>query len=230
MHIDMQKQVTDSMIMFQWGLEGGKPAVGKIGVQPEWFYKGNGLILRAHGETLCVPTYADDGGEEAEIACLYIIDQHGTPIRIGFSNGNEFSDHVMEKKNYLYLAPSKLRECAIGPELVIGADFTYIAGHVKIKRKGCEIWQQRIQSGEDYMAHSLANLEHHHFKYEFHRMPGQVHVHFLGADAFSFGQQILLESGDSCEISWNNLGRPLCNTIHHQTRSDTPVEAKPILI
>ena len=47
------------------------------------------------------------------------IDRKGHPVRIGFTTANEFSDHVMEKKNYLYLAPSKLRGCAIGPELLI---------------------------------------------------------------------------------------------------------------
>src|SRR2546430_1928952 len=47
--------VTDSMRMYQWGLEGGRPTPGTIGTPPEWFYKGCGTILRAHGEPLDVP-------------------------------------------------------------------------------------------------------------------------------------------------------------------------------
>ena len=86
------------MQIYEWGVEGGFPAKGTIGVQPEWFYKGNGLHLRAHGETLEVPSFANDGGEEPEIAGIYIIDEEKTPWRIGFTTGNEFSDHVMEKK------------------------------------------------------------------------------------------------------------------------------------
>ena len=39
--------LTDSMKMFQMGLEGGRPEAGKIGAAPEWFYKGVGTILRA---------------------------------------------------------------------------------------------------------------------------------------------------------------------------------------
>jgi hypothetical protein len=31
------------------------------------------------------------------------------PRRVGFALGNEFSDHTLEKKNYLYLAHSKGR-------------------------------------------------------------------------------------------------------------------------
>jgi len=215
MHQAKQEQLTDSMKMYQWGLEGGKPAEGNIGIQPEWFYKGNGSVIRAHGQTLATPSYAEDGGEEPEIAGIYIVDKDGVPWRIGFSNGNEFSDHVMERKNYLYLAPSKLRQCAIGPELVIGLDFQSLEGTVRIIRNGQEIWSQKINSGQSNMAHSLANLEHHHFKYESHRIPFQAHIHYFGADAFSFGNQVEIQDGDKSEISWQHLGRPLVNTIAH---------------
>ena len=48
-------------------------------------------------------------------------DPDGKPWRLGFALGNEYSDHVTERQNYLYLAHSKLRACAIGPELRTGA-------------------------------------------------------------------------------------------------------------
>ena len=41
-----------------------------------------------------------------------IIDERN-PVRIGFSLGNEFSDHETEQINYLYLAHSKLRNCSV---------------------------------------------------------------------------------------------------------------------
>jgi hypothetical protein len=71
------------------------------------------------------------------------------------------------------------------------------------------------------MCHSLANLEHHHFKFAGHRQPGMVHVHFMGADSLSFGQGIRLQPGDVTEIQFDDFGRPLRNTI---TR-DEPVTA-----
>ena len=43
----------------------------------------------------------------------------GVPYRVEMAGGNEFSDHRFEKKNYLNLAGSKLRTCAVGPELVV---------------------------------------------------------------------------------------------------------------
>ena len=67
MHSAGEAELNDSMKMFKWGVEGGKPAPGKAGTAPEWFYKGNGTILRAHNEPLEVPAFAEDGGEEAEI-------------------------------------------------------------------------------------------------------------------------------------------------------------------
>lgn len=205
-------EMTDSMRMFQWGVEGGKPDAGNIGVQPEWFYKGNGTVLRGHRDSLAVPSYAGDGGEEPEIAGVYIVDQDGRPRRVGFTKANEFSDHLMEKKNYLYLAPSKLRLCAIGPELVNDADFADVSGEVSVERDGRAIWSKTIRTGEENMSHSLANLEHHHFKYAAHRRPGDAHVYFFGADAFSFGAGVSLQDGDIMVVDWQGFGRPLRNT------------------
>jgi hypothetical protein len=205
--------LTDSMRMYLSGVEGGRPAAGEIGVQPEWFYKGTGAVLRGHGEPIEQPSFADDGGEEPEVAAIYLVDRRGTPWRIGLAAANEFSDHVMERKNYLYLAHSKLRQCAIGPELAIGEEFHDLTGMVSIIRADQTVWSHDVQSGEAHMAHTLANLEYHHFKYEGHRVPGQAHIHFLGAAAFSFGADVKLADGDIMEVSWPQLGRPLRNTL-----------------
>lgn len=213
MHQSTDDKPTDSLQMYQWGVEGGTPVPGTIGVQPEWFYKGNGAVLRAHGEPLEVPPYGNDGGEEPEVAGVYVVDEVGIPRRIGFCTGNEFSDHVMEKKNYLYLAPSKLRSCAIGPELVITNDFSDWTGTVSVHRGETALWSSAIRTGEKNMAHSLQNLEYHHFKYAAHRLPFQAHVHFFGADAFSFGHQIRLQAGDSMRVQWDGAGRALQNPL-----------------
>jgi hypothetical protein len=220
--------VTDSMRMYQWGLKGGKPEPGAVGVQPEWFYKGCGTILKAHGETLEVPPFADDGGEEPEVAGAYIIDPRGRPRRVGLMIANEFSDHVMEKKNYLYLAPSKLRPCAVGPELIVGAPFQDVAGTVAVERNGKVVWSRSIATGEANMSHTMANLEHHHFKYDAHRRPGDAHVYFFGADAFSFGEGIALEDGDVMAIFWDGFGRTLRNPIRINRGHDTLVRVDPL--
>jgi hypothetical protein len=218
--------VSDSMRMYQWGLEGGRPAPGKIGVPPEWFYKGCGAILRGHGEPLVVPPFAGDGGEEPEVAGVYMVDPAGKPRRVGLVAANEFSDHITEKKNYLYLAPSKLRTCAIGPELIVNPDFEDVNGVVRIERKGRVVWSKQIFTGERNMSHTVANLEHHHFKYPEHRRPGDVHIHFFGADAFSFGEGIELTDGDVMSIEWIGFGRPLRNPIRIQRATPRFVQVR----
>jgi hypothetical protein len=205
--------MTDSMRMFELGLVGGRPKEGEIGAAPEWFYKGNGDQLQAPFAPLAVPVHAEDGGEEAEVAGVYLIGSDGTAHRLGLCAGNEFSDHRFERRNYLNLAGSKLRQCSIGPELVVGAAFRAVEGEVRIERGGVPVWQKAIETGEENMSHSLANLEHHHFKFMGHRAPGSVHVHFFGAHSLSFGEGIELEDGDWMQVRFEGFGRALRNPV-----------------
>jgi hypothetical protein len=229
MHMAKEQELTDSMKMFRWGVEGGRPGEGEIGIAPEWFHKGYGSMVHAHGEPLLIPAYAEDGGEEAEIAVAYVIGPDGRAYRVGMTQGNEFSDHRFEKRNYLNLAGSKLRSCSIGPELVIDPDFRTVPGTVTITRGGKEFWSQPISSGEEEMSHSLRNLEHHHFKFELHRRPGDVHIHFLGAHSLSFGQGIELKDGDVMEIHFDAFGRPLRNPVEVIKKKNAAVDVIPLV-
>lgn len=228
MHATAAEELTDSMKMFRWGVEGGRPAEGGIGIPPEWFHKGTGCLLRAHGEPLDIPSYAEDGGEEAEIAGVYLVAPNGQPYRIGMAVGNEFSDHQFEKKNYLNLAGSKLRTCSLGPELVVDAEFGSVPVASTIERDGKVYWTKTFRSGESEMCHSLQNIEHHHFKFEAHRRPGDVHVHFFGTDALSFSDQIRLQDGDVLQVAVENYGRPLRNPVRVAKSKAALVRAIPL--
>lgn len=206
-------QLTDSMRMYNSGVEGGRPAPGTVGVSPEWFYKGPGDLLKAHGEPLEVPDFAEDGGDEGEIAGVYLIDSSGAPRRIGMAQGNEFSDHVFETKNYLYLASSKMRQCSLGPELILDPPFASVPGVARVVRGSDVVWEKPIRSGEENMCHTLENMEHHHFKFPHHRKPGDLHLHYYGASAFSFGDKVKLQHGDVMEVAYDGYGRPLRNPI-----------------
>jgi hypothetical protein len=217
------ESLSDSMQMFKWGVEGGKPepsAAGgtagtgnRAGAQPEWFYKGDGDCVVGCGNALSSPDFALDGGEEPELVGLYVISPAGTPHRLGFAIGNEFSDHVTERKNYLYLAHSKLRPCAIGPELRSGEPPAHMEGTSRIRRGGEVIWQRPFVTGERNMCHSLANLEYHHFKYAAHRRPGDVHLHFFGTATLSFADGFKPLPGDVFEVDLPDLGAPLVNPL-----------------
>lgn len=220
---DPAKQ-TDSMRMFRLGLDGGKPAPGQVGVQPEWFYKGDGSILARPDGDLISPFFALDGGEEPEIAGLYIVGPDGSVFRLGYALGNEFSDHVTERQNYLYLAHSKLRVCAIGPELLLGELPADIRGTTRIVRDGKIVWEKPFLSGEANMSHSLSNLEYHHFKYDGFRRPGDAHVHYFGTATLSFSDGFTTQPGDVFEVEAAPFGLPLRNRLAQAT--EVPVVVK----
>jgi len=208
-----EEDMTDSMRMFKLGVEGGKPAAGKIGAQPEWFYKGDGECVVAPEADIPSPAFAEDAGEEPELAGLYVIGDDGQPWRVGYAVGNEFSDHVTERFNYLWLAHSKLRACSFGPELLIGDLPAHLEGTSRIQRNGETLWEKPFLTGEANMAHSLANLEYHHFKYPGFRRPGDVHVHFFGTATLSFADNIKVREGDRFEIRISEFGRALRNPL-----------------
>jgi len=211
--------LTDSMKMFKLGLEGGKPTGNDPGVQPEWFYKGDGSIVARPGADLSLPGFALDGGEEPELAGIYLIGTGGKPWRLGYAIGNEYSDHVMERQNYLYLAHSKLRACAVGPELLVDDLPDHLAGESRILRGNEIIWRKPFLSGEANMSHTIANLEYHHFKYDLFRRPGDVHIHFFGTATLSFADGIKTQPGDIFEIEMQEFGKPLRNRLAEQPAS-----------
>lgn len=216
---------TDSMRMFLEGLEGGRPAPGQSGQQPEWFYKGDGSQLVGPGDPLSMPSFAQDGGEEPELAGIYLIGPDGTPHRLGICLANEFSDHVTERHNYLWLAHSKLRQASLGPELLVGTPPDHVEGHSRILRDGATLWEKPFLSGEANMSHSLANLEAHHFKYDLFRRPGDVHVHFFGTATLSFSDGVRTQAGDVFEIAAAPFALPLRNPLIRAPERSVSVKA-----
>ena len=208
-----ETDLSDSMKMFKWGVEGGKPTGTAPGTQPEWFYKGNGGNVVACGRAFASPDFAEDHGEEPELVGCYLIDDSGRPHRLGFAIGNEFSDHVTERRNYLLLAHSKLRQCGVGPMLNSGALPAHLEGTSRIRRGRQVLWERPFLTGEGNMSHSFANLEYHHFKYKQHRVPGDVHLHFFGTATLSFVDNIKVQAGDEFEIDMPALGAPLTNKL-----------------
>ncbi|MEQ9022831.1 MAG: GguC family protein, partial [Pseudomonadales bacterium] len=194
-------------------------------VQPEWFYKGDGQIVVDPGADIPSPDFALDGSEEPEIVGIYLIGEDREPYRLGFALGNEFSDHQTERMNYLYLAHSKLRHCAIGPELLPGALPNDIRGMSRIIRNGNVAWEKEFLSGEDNMSHSIANLEYHHFKYDAFLRPGDIHLHFFGTATLSFGDGFKTREGDIFEIECHEFGKPLRNRLSTKPTRQPQVRA-----
>jgi hypothetical protein len=172
-----------------------------------------------------MPDFSEDGGEEPEIAGLYVIAADGTPYRLGFALGNEFSDHVMERQNYLWLAHSKLRQCSIGPALRLGPLPDHVEGKSRVLAADGRVrWERPFLSGEANMSHTIGNLEHHHFKYALFRRPGDVHVHFFGTATLSFADGVRVQPGEIFEIEAEGFGRPLRNALAVEPAPDARIE------
>jgi hypothetical protein len=224
MHVAMaadEHKLSDSMKMFRWGIEGGRPPAGQMGIQPEWFYKGDSSWLVAPEGDLRNPAFALGGGEEPELTGIYVISPDGVPFRVGFVLANEFSDHILEQKNYLWLAHSKLRVSSFGPELLLDKPAGTVNGRTRVLRGNEVVWEKEFVTGEDVMSHTIENLELHHFKYEQFRRPGDIHVHFLGAALLSFSSGFQAQPGDVFELSAEGFGRPLRNRL--VVAPETPV-------
>ncbi len=217
---------TDSQRIYLSGRQDGKPRDGSVGAQPEWFFKGLGQCIVASGMPLHVPGFSLSAGEEVELAGVYYITSLGTPVRLGFTLANDFSDHKLEEINYLYVAPSKLRQCAMGPELFLGDLSDEVVGSVRIQRGEEVIWEREFRTGEAHMTHTIANLEHHHFKHSTLIKPGDLHVHLFGCPAFSYGDGITLCDGDVIEMTAEGFGEPLINRVRVEPGTVLPVRVK----
>jgi hypothetical protein len=198
-------------------------------IAPPWFTKGNGMHLRAHGEPLTIPAFAQGGAEEAELAAVYLIGPDGIPRRVGLTPGNEFADPAMAAQDPRLLSRGKLRTCAIGPELALDAEFQDVAGSVAVERAidgvRSPIWCKEIRTGEKHTAFRLEQIEQHHFEFQPHRIPGDVHVHFLGGSVSSYGDGVVLDEGDEVVIQWEGFGLPLRNPIQREAAATHPVES-----
>jgi hypothetical protein len=86
-------------------------------------------------------------------------------------------------------------------------------GVSRIRRGESVLWERPFHTGEGNMCHTLANLEYHHFKYDAHRRPGDVHLHFFGTATLSFADGIVAQPGDVFEVDLPDLGAPLRNPL-----------------
>ena len=152
MHGVAESELTDSMKMFRWGVDGGRPAPGQVGHRTR-------VVLQGERVRSCAPTasrssclpYGEDGGEEAEIAGVYIIDARRTPVA---------HRHVQRQR---ILRPS-VREAELSQSGQLEAshvfarpgagrrpDFESVAGKVAIERDGAIVWSKDIITGEANM-------------------------------------------------------------------------------
>jgi hypothetical protein len=99
--------------------------------------------------------------------------------------------------------------------LVTDFEFDELELECTVERDGKMIYESGpLYSGENYMSHSLANCEDHHFKYSLHRVPGDAHVHFFGTSQLSYStRDWKFQPGDVITISAEGFSAPLSNPV-----------------
>ena len=140
MHTTAQEELTDSMKMFRWGLE-GRPTRARSHRRrrPSGSTRARARSCAPTASRFwCLPTPRTAARRRRSPASIW------STLRAGraawaWRSGNEFSDHRFERKNYLNLAGSKLRTCALGPELVVDPTSTSVPGRVshRARRAPC---------------------------------------------------------------------------------------------
>ncbi len=216
---ELDAHVQDGPRRRQAGQERDRRAARMV-LQGRWF-----IACRPRGRSCRVPLSRLTAAKSRRSSAIYLIDDSGSPVRVGFALGNEFSDHITERHNYLWLAHSKLRPASVGPELLVGDLPADINGMSRIRRGKEVIWEKPFLSGEQNMAHSIANLEAHHFKYGLFRRPGDVHVHFFGTATLSFSDGVKTQKGDVFEIESETFGLPLRNRLATEKAAKARVRA-----
>ena len=193
-------------------VSGARLDAAEAGEPPQWFYKGDGATLAAPGGDLASTSFALCGGGGAELVGVYLIDDRGQPVRLGFALGDEFSDAATARGGRLGLAEAKLGPSSFGPELLIGDLPAEIHGFARVRRGKEIVWEAPF-AWDEQSARAVAELEAHHFRYAQFRRSGDVHVHFLGASALAFAERAPAEKGDMLEIESEPFGLPLRNRL-----------------
>ena len=163
---------------------GGARLDAAAGEPPAWFYKGDGATLAAPGGDLASPSLALGGGAEARLVGVYLIDDRGQPVRLGFALGDEFAD-ATERRGQLPPADATLAPSSFGPELLTGDLPPEIHGFARLRRGKEVVSEAPFAWGEQNLAGAIAALEAHHFRRAQFRRPGDVHVLFLAAPPFA---------------------------------------------
>jgi hypothetical protein len=162
----------------------------------DWFFRGNGSTLVGAARPLVCPPSAHTPGPQ--LCACFVIAEDGTPCRVGFALGHALTDLGLRAAGHAHLRPS-----AVGPELLLGAlpetlEATARLLHGEAVRGS---WPVALLPAD------LATLTEAHFRYDMHRRPGDVHVHFLGQSAGA--DPVAAQPGDLCELSAPAFGHPL---------------------
>jgi hypothetical protein len=203
---------------FDHSEESARCLVSAAGVGADgWTYLGHGSSLLGHGDRVPIPAETVPAHTVGDVAAVYIISLDGSPRRVGVTTGNSFCGPDFP-----------VRSNVLGPELILDPDVASVEGWAAVYRNGSGKWAQKFSSQGAPLQYALASLEPDHFRYSDHHRPGDAHVHFIGARLFPTRENALLADGDTCEVKWEGLGKPLIHSVRKDQVEERRLVASPL--
>lgn len=145
-----------------------------------WFYKGNGSLLKTHGEALNIPYHALSIACEPGIVCIYMVDPFGKLRFVGFTLGNDVHDPLLGNLDSPDALQASLRDCAIAPAMILGEMHCRLSIDARIERQdaqiSCREYVIDLKEWQALRRCTQAFLEQH----EQFLQPGMVHYVFHG--------------------------------------------------
>ena len=230
MHKDLAdpSKLTHSMRMFKMGVS---RAAGRVRAKParslNGFIRATVHPSQLQRETCPARRLRSTAAKSQRSSGVYLIDDSGLLVCVGFVLGNEFSDHVTERHNYLWLAHSKLR-----PQALAGASGRRSARghqrHVPSSGAACKlVWEKPV---------SVRRTEHGPLDHQSRGAPLQVWLvsptrrrprPFLRHSHRSFSDGVKTQKGDVFEIECDTFGLPLRNRLSTEKAVKARVRAPP---
>lgn len=202
---------------------------GSTSPHRHWFHEGAGCVLIGPGAPVVRPGVADEIGDEAGFAGVYVIGPDGAPHRVGFVLANAFSDLPGQSPDGVAPGPFKLWQASFGPELLVGPLPGGFGGTSRIRRGPAIVVEMPLQTGGENMTQSIAALERDLFGSDMRLSAGDVHIHIFGTARLSFADGSAPGEDDVFETEAAPFGLPLWNPLSAAAGTSPPAPSVHVL-
>jgi hypothetical protein len=177
----------------------------------DFYYKGPGELLVTGGAGLVGSSVVLGGGIEVEYCAIYCVDDRGTPVYLGHTLANDFSDAGLRAAHRNLANLSKLHPSAVSAEVVLDDLPAARRVSASIERDGAVVWQREGVLGRDAMIYSRGLMERLLLGRPGVFRPGTIVYLLLGSCISSFKDGAVLQDGDLVTIREGGTGTLLQN-------------------
>ncbi|MEE6666161.1 hypothetical protein PS423_01955 [Pediococcus acidilactici] len=162
----------------------------------DWYYKGNGNVLRKDGDYLVLPLYGLWGGLETEILMVHLINENLEPVYLGYTLAIDFTNTGLRRRNKSLKNLSHISQTMVANEIATSSFPEYDIAHTNITRGGKVIWNSDASAGKRNMWMNPKKLINFLFRNKEILLPGMIFYTLTGATMSSDKAGIHLKKGD----------------------------------